>query len=558
MTALYKITTPDSHRQLNAELDDRQRALLDGALNYHSLVNPGSTLTYHVFLSANEEYPRLTDTSTLTGPWAEDATELGTFTATSTVRGKTRPDDAYDHRAKEFVSATDERYIRLSPTVTNDVKARAAEDLKPQQKLYNYLEREHPSVLDVVRETLIRAREMKLKWRLPRTRGESFFGTRRQQKQFEYRLVRPMPPKEGAPQAILFGLHWLQTGGAERWAFETIQIAKDEGYLPIVLTDQLSHHHWATRPELEGCVLLPLTMPLQHWHGDEPLLRFMAETYDLRAVVVHHCMWLYTRLPWFKKYLPQLPVIDGLHIIEYKYGGYPGVSVSYDDYIDLHHVISPQLVRWMVDTQGVHPDKMVLAPLVGLTADEPVAFKPRSGDQFTIAFVGRLARQKRPDIFLVVAQMLHAAYPNIRFLLHGDGELEPIVERQLAERELSDVVERRGEGTPVSQTLAEADLLLLTSANEGLALTVFEAISAGVPVVSTDVGSQDTLVPADGLVDRAASRMLRQLEPLVGMLMENEDVREDLWQRERASLRDFADLPTASEWATEWMKGLQR
>lgn len=558
MTQLYTITDPEAYAQLTSELDQRQQALLTGAINYHSLVNPGSDLEYHVYLSVDEEYPRLTDTSTLDGRWAPEAQFMGTFNVHSKVRGKTRPDAAYDERAKQYVSETGQRFLRLSPSVPNDAKARAAEELRVSQRLYNRLEQDHTQLLDFLRETLIRGRELDLLRRRARTDGASFFGTPEERRNFDFPLVRPAPPQPGASKAILFGLHWLQTGGAERWAFETIQIAKDEGFLPIVITDQLSHHYWATRPELDGCLLLPLTMPLQRWHGDEPLLRFLAETFDLRAVFIHHCMWLYTRLPWIKKYLPHLPVVDGLHIIEYKGGGYPGVAVTFDDYVDIHHVISPQLVEWLTENQGVHPDKVILAPLVGLTTDELAGFQRRlSPNIFTIAFVGRLARQKRPDIFLIAAQKLHQAYPDVRFIMHGDGELAPLVDQQIAARGLEDVIERRGEGIPVSQTLAESDVLLLTSTNEGLALTVLEAIAAGIPAVSTRVGSQDTLVPEDALLPRPVGRLIRQAIPLIGRLKGDEDARQDLWERERAALEDFAALPTAEEWAGEWMRGLQ-
>ena len=551
MTQLYTIADPEAYTLLAAQLDQRQQALLGGAINYHSLVNPGTNLEYYVYLGVGEDYPRLTDTSTLTGTWAPQAQPLGTLAVHSQVRGKARPDAAFDASTGEYLPETGRRYLRLP--------AAAAPGATPhtQRPPRNWLDKNPTGMAARAREMLTRAQELDLRRRRERNDGRSFFGTPSDRRRFDFRLVRPTPPPPGAEKAILFGLPWLQAGGAERWALETIQIAKDSGFTPIVITDQPSYHQWATRPELVGCLLLPLTMPVQRWHGDEPLLRFIAETFDLRAVFIHHCTWLYTRLPWIKKYLPQLPVVDSLHIIDLDKGGYPSTSVTFDDYVDIHQVISPQLQQWLVDAQGVYEDKIVLAPLVGLTTDELAAFQPRvSPNTFTIAYVGALAPQKRPDVFLNTAESLHDTYPDLRFIMHGEGELSPFVDQQIAKRGLGNVIERRAEETPVSQTLADSDALLMTSSNEGLALPVLEAIAAGIPAISTHVGSQETLIPEDALLPRSAARLIRQATPLIGALKDDEDTRQDLWEREREALEQLAALTTAGEWTSEWMRGL--
>ena len=51
---------------------------------------------------------------------------------------------------------------------------------------------------------------------------------------------------------------------------------------------------------------------------------------------------------------------------------------------------------------------------------------------------------------------------------------------------------------PVSRTYEDADVLLVSSVNEGITLTTIEAISDGVPVLSANVGSQETLVSPTG------------------------------------------------------------
>ena len=42
--------------------------------------------------------------------------------------------------------------------------------------------------------------------------------------------------RRGTRPAVLFGLHWLELGGAESWAMETVAMAREAGLLPIVVT----------------------------------------------------------------------------------------------------------------------------------------------------------------------------------------------------------------------------------------------------------------------------------------------------------------------------------
>ena len=583
-------------REVLETLSPRQRRLALGAVEYHSLLNPGRTLCYRVYVGERWQYPHLTDVTTLDGSLTERAglKPLGEFEATSTVVARS---PFPPHCLPDGTPAPDGpvRHLLLSPddATDADVDRHHPRD-RAVVRLYRRCGTMAPLAFDYVREAFRRRCERRNARPIPpavspfeRSDGSihdvpaddsapaSAHGTTAPTSVPALSLapdtaptpaapalacgpdghpwpqVRPGEPAPDAPRAVLIAMYWLQSGGAERWGLETVSLARQAGLLPIVLTDRDGHQPWICDPALDGALVMPLTQPLQERPGDVPILRALFEQFDVRGVVVHHCQWMYDRAWWVRRFFPRTLVVDSLHIVEYVMrGGYPRQAVAHDRWIDLHHVISPQLERWMTDVHGVDPAKTVLAPLVGLTAGgaAPEA-RPRSdGGRLTVAFVGRITDQKRPEAFLLTARRLLRERPGaFRFLLHGSGDRDGYVDALIGRYGLGDAVERRSADVPVSRTYAEADVLLVSSENEGLTLTTLEAIAAGVPVLSADVGSQGTLVPPQGLLRRMTASFVHDAARSLTHVLDDEDDRRRLWRTERDRLVAFSKLRSADD-----------
>jgi glycosyltransferase involved in cell wall biosynthesis len=410
------------------------------------------------------------------------------------------------------------------------------------------VERRLPLQYDRLREVLIAKRAGRLDtYRIPRAAALP-----------ERRIPEVPAAPSGAPRAVLIGIHWLEMGGAERWAIETVKLVREAGLLPIVITGRESYHPWIARAELEGALVITLTHPTfeQSEEGenpDEPLIEGILRTFDLAGVYLHHCQWLYDRIPWIRRSRPDVPIVDTLHILEYNGGGYPATSAHFDDYVDLHHVISPQLERWFTGVQGVSADKVVMAPLIELTSAQAATgrFQPRTAGDFTIGFVGRLVRQKRPYLFVNLLDRLQTQGVRVRAILQGSGELDGATRRQLQRHHLTNV-ELRGHEHPVDATFRDLDLLVITSQNEGLTLTTLEGIANGVPVLSTDVGSQSTLVSGILLAPREPGAFVEKATEAIRALSESEELRERLWREQFDKAKEFS----AAESANDWAKGL--
>jgi glycosyltransferase involved in cell wall biosynthesis len=332
-----------------------------------------------------------------------------------------------------------------------------------------------------------------------------------------------------------------------------VRIARDAGFLPIILSNRDSHQPRITLPELDGALIIPFSeaTSASQTSGIEEVLRTLFRTFDVRGVFVHHNQWLYDRLHWIRRSRPGIPIVDSTHILEYRGGGYPGSSSLVEEVISTHHVISPSLARWMTDVQQIDPRKIEMAPLSGLTVDidEP-KFRPRvPGEPLTVAFVGRMARQKAPEVFVAMARRLRHR-DDLRFVMHGDGDMAAWVDDIIANEGMTERIERLDSSAKVAQTMDRAHVLVVPSHNEGLTLTTFEAIAHGAAVVSTDVGAQSDIIPARALVQREARVAAASLARVVAGLADNESARAALWEEELRAERALLAHPSATEWFT--------
>lgn len=542
-------------------LSKRMQRLVYGAVDYNSLIQPGRTLTYKLYMGEKWQYPRLTDTSTLSGDITEQMglVPFMVFKATSVSRNQTDfsphyfagDDQILDHNVRHILLTPDDATDR-DVELNHPVNSKAV-------KLYNTLESSVPTAFDVFRDTKRTIREHVGKKPIPMTMARSADNVNKAEKvQHPWVEVTPGRAPKGSPRAVVVAMHWFQAGGAERWALETVKLVRDAGFIPIVITDRDGHQPWIADPAFDDAILLPMTMPVQERPGDSPVLRALFEQFDIAGILIHHCQWMYDNAWWVKTHFPKTRIVDSLHIVEYYFhGGFPKESVAHDEWIDLHHVISPQLEHWLINDHQIAPEKVVDAPLVGLTADAKTpSFKERDKTKpFTVAYIGRMVRQKRPEAFILAAKAVNAAYPGkVRFIMQGNGDMDAFSDMMIKRYGLEEVIERRALDAPVAQTYRDADALLISSINEGITLTSIEAISAGVPVLSANVGSQETLIPPKGLCRRMTSSFVHDAKSALSHILNNEEDRRKLWESELARLQKFSELESAEAYFKKMLK----
>jgi glycosyltransferase involved in cell wall biosynthesis len=151
--------------------------------------------------------------------------------------------------------------------------------------------------------------------------------------------------------------------------------------------------------------------------------------------------------------------------------------------------------------EGIQAKRIVvikngIQPLPIETVNKPEARKAaglQDGDIFLVS-VGRLVYEKAHEILVSAMPLILQRHPNVRLGILGDGLLRPQLEAQIAEMKLAQSIRLFGMSDAVTQHLAVADIFILPSRSEGLPIALLEAMSAGLPVVVTNLDGMDDLI----------------------------------------------------------------
>lgn len=125
-----------------------------------------------------------------------------------------------------------------------------------------------------------------------------------------------------------------------------------------------------------------------------------------------------------------------------------------------------------------------------------------ANDVIIVGMVGRLWRQKNPQIFVDAAISLLTDGVNAHFLLVGDGELKTTLEQKVKQSGFTENIHFLGWRSDIPQLLKALDIFVLPSLWEGMPLAILEAQATGLPCVVSNIQGNNHLISSnvDGLL----------------------------------------------------------
>ncbi|WP_435879461.1 glycosyltransferase family 4 protein [Streptomyces tirandamycinicus] len=184
--------------------------------------------------------------------------------------------------------------------------------------------------------------------------------------------------------------------------------------------------------------------------------------------------------------------------------------------------------RWAVVPNGVDTERF-RPPAEESRRDLPPLVADLPGSAPLVVCVGRLCRQKGQDVLLAAWEQVVRRVPNARLVLVGDG---PGADALRATAPAS--VRFAGDQPDSAPWYRAADLVVVPSRWESMALTPLEAMACGRPVVVTDVaGTRESLPPGHALFCTAPVQDPHALATAVGDLLLNGPLRGTLGRQGR-------------------------
>ena len=126
-------------------------------------------------------------------------------------------------------------------------------------------------------------------------------------------------------------------------------------------------------------------------------------------------------------------------------------------------------------------------------------------DAAVVTVIARLVPIKRLDRFLRVATQLNSERSEMRFVVVGDGEQREELHHSPEAQRLGDRLIWTGFRSDIPDVCFASDVVILTSDNEGMPVSLIEAALAGRPAVATRAGSVAEVV-VDGVTGFVVSR----------------------------------------------------
>jgi glycosyltransferase involved in cell wall biosynthesis len=179
----------------------------------------------------------------------------------------------------------------------------------------------------------------------------------------------------------------------------------------------------------------------------------------------------------------------------------------------------------------------------------PLGIRDRLGlpqEARVAANVAALVPHKDHATLLNTAKILEHRFPDLHWVLAGQGQLKEQLETQIERLGLGERVHLIGQVDEPERLTADADLFVMSSREEGLGTSVLEAMALGIPIASTSAGGLPELL------GRGAGLLVPPRDPAaladaVGRILEDVELSRRLVRRAQEEVLRFSDRRMAEE-----------
>jgi len=311
----------------------------------------------------------------------------------------------------------------------------------------------------------------------------------------DFDMVLPKYVKDKR-KTILFIFPWMVVGGADFFNLDLIKRLPQDKYRSIILTTTPANN--SIRQDFEEYAeVYDMSSFIDRINYIE-FTDYIMSSRGIDLVFISHSEYGYYMTPYLKSKYPHIPFIDYIHCVDINdvRKGFARCSRDVKEFLSGTYTCNNATLRELKEDHGIENSETVY---IGTNEEkfDPEKFdkeklKDKYGipkDKIIISFICRLSEQKRPEMFVEIAKRVSKKDNRIFWVVAGDGPLMPQVKASVDEN-----FKLLGMIKETSEIYAISDATFNCSSFEGLALTSYESLSMGVPVISTDAGGQSELI----------------------------------------------------------------
>lgn len=303
---------------------------------------------------------------------------------------------------------------------------------------------------------------------------------------------------------ILLMIPWMTMGGADKFNLDIIKRSNKDKYEFTVISTEPNRNDWRQEFE-EYATVYDLTTFLdrKNWIS---FINYIIEKNHIDIIFNTNSTFGYSILPYLKVEHPQIPIMDYVHMEEWynRNGGFSRDSSRIASFIDKTYVCNNNSEKILVDyfkrkpeevgTIYIGVDEQIYNPELYKKEEIVKELNIDTKGKYVISYICRIAEQKRPYLLLKIIEKIKKEREDCLFLIVGDGPLLEKMKKEAKRLKIYDNMIFLGNVKETEKIYAISDMTINCSIKEGLALTAYESLAMGVPIVSCDVGGQKELI----------------------------------------------------------------
>ena len=302
---------------------------------------------------------------------------------------------------------------------------------------------------------------------------------------------------------LLMIIPWMVMGGADQFNFDLIsRLDKSKYNITIISTEPAVNTYRQAFEDYATVYDLSTFLDQKYWVA---FINYIIEKNNINIILNTNSEFGYGMLPYLKAKHQNIPIIDYVHMEEWynRNGGYSRDSSGVASVLDKTLVCNENSRKILIDHFGRN-EKEVETVYIGVDEKK---FDPSKydrdklkekynlpKDKYIMSFICRISEQKRPMLLLEVIKKLKETRDDFVVLIIGDGNLLNKMKSTAKKYNLLNNMIFMGRTNKTDEIYDVSDLTINCSIKEGLALTAYESLAMGVPVVSSDVGGQKELI----------------------------------------------------------------